>query len=119
MPPEAAKLYRMSIPQISRRSALAFLSAGLAAGFPQRSSAVTGLNLTEAQLAAGRRFVTSHATVDIHAHPGRFFLRGALQTDAVKILGAPAEAQVLTDMAAGGITAALFNCVADASLLGF
>ena len=104
---------------ISRRHALALLGAGLAAGVPARLSAATGLSLTEAQLQAGREFLTRHPSVDVHAHPGRFFLRDAVQTDAVKALGAPAEAQVLTDMAAGGITAALFNCVSDASLLGF
>jgi membrane dipeptidase len=105
----------MSTEAISRRNLLALLGAGLAAP----ALAAPALNLTEAQLKAGADLLVRHPSVDVHAHPGRFFLRDAVQTDAVKMLGAPAEAQVLADMAAGGITAALFNCVSDASLLGF
>jgi len=104
---------------ISRRAALAFLSAGLAAGVLGRARAATGLSLTEAQLQAGVAFLDRHPSVDIHAHPGRFFLRDIPRTDATERLGAPAEAQALSDMAAGKVTAALFNCVSDASLLGF
>jgi membrane dipeptidase len=104
---------------ISRRCALAFLSGGLAAGLAGRSFAATGLSLTEAQLQAGVAFLDRSPSVDVHAHPGRFFLRDVARTDASDRLGAPAEAQALTDMAAGKVTAALFNCVSDATLLGF
>ena len=104
---------------ISRRNALAFLSAGLAAGLPGRSFAATRLSLTEAQLQAGVEFLGRHPSVDVHAHPGRFFLRDIPPTDTSEKLGGPAEAQVLADMAAGKITAALFACVSDATLLGF
>jgi membrane dipeptidase len=105
----------MSTSMISRRNLLALIGAGIAAP----AFAATGLSLTEAQLQAGVQFLTRHPSVDVHAHPGRFFLRDIPRTDATERLGAPAEAQVLTDMAAGRITAALFNCVSDASLLGF
>jgi microsomal dipeptidase-like Zn-dependent dipeptidase len=104
---------------ISRRGALTFLSGGLAAGLAGQSFAATGLSLTEAQLQAGVAFLDRHPSVDVHSHPGRFFLRDVARTDASDRLGAPAEAQALTDMAAGKVTAALFNCVSDATLLGF
>jgi membrane dipeptidase len=100
---------------ISRRHLLALLGAGLAGP----AFAASGLNLTEAQLKAGVDLLARHPSVDVHAHPGRFFMRDAAPTEAAKIIGGPAEAQVLADMTAGGITAALFNCVSDASLLGF
>ena len=98
---------------------MALLSAGLAAGVAGRSRAAAGLSLTDAQLQAGVTFLDRHPSVDIHAHPGRFFLRDIPRTDTSDRLGAPAEAQALSDMAAGKVTAALFNCVSDASLLGF
>jgi membrane dipeptidase len=109
----------MNISPISRRRALAYLSVGLAAGVAGASRAATGLSLTEAQLQAGAAFLDRHPSVDIHAHPGRFFLRDIPRTDATERLGAPTEAQALSDMTAGKVTAALFNCVSDASLLGF
>jgi membrane dipeptidase len=109
----------MSTSLISRRNALVFLGAGFATGLAGRSSAAAGLSLTEAQLQAGVEFLGRHPSVDVHAHPGRFFLRDIPRTDASERLGAPAEAQVLADMAAGKVTAALFACVSDASLLGF
>lgn len=111
---------------ISRRHALTALASTLAASaLPARAEApakldTLGFALTEAQLGAGRALLAKHPSIDIHAHPGRFFLRGIKeQTAATKAFGAPFEAQVLDDMAAGQVTAALFNCVADTALLGF
>jgi len=116
---------------LSRRGLLGGLGAGLGAGLaagalPARAQRQifdpqgggTGLKLSEAQVAAGRAFVAKHASVDIHAHPGRFFLRGLAQQNATtRAMGEPFEAKALADMAAGHVTAALFNCVADAVLL--
>jgi membrane dipeptidase len=111
---------------ISRRGALAALGAGLATGawpataqqiFEPRGGA-NGLKLTAAQLAAGAAFLRRHPSVDIHAHPGRFFLRDLTRQNATtRAMGAPFEAKALAAMAAGQVTAALFNCVSDAVLL--
>jgi membrane dipeptidase len=109
---------------ISRRGALAALATGLAAG-PALAQQVfdakggdDGLRLTEAQKAAGAAFLSRHASVDIHAHPGRFFLRDLTRQNATtRAMGASFEAKALTDMSVGHVTAALFNCVSDAVLL--
>lgn len=108
----------------SRRGALAaILAAGAAPAWAQKQifdpqGGGTGLKLSEAQIAAGQAFVLKHASVDIHAHPGRFFLRDlARQNATTRAMGAPFEAKALTDMSVGHVTAALFNCVADAVLL--
>ncbi|HEX2816169.1 MAG TPA: membrane dipeptidase, partial [Phenylobacterium sp.] len=59
-----------------------------------------------------------HPSVDIHAHPGRFFLRDlARQNATTRAMGPSFEAKALTDMGVGHVTAALFNCVSDAVLL--
>jgi membrane dipeptidase len=109
---------------ISRRRALALFGGSLAAGpvaaqqiFDARGGD-NGLRLTEAQQAAGVAFLGRHPSVDVHAHPGRFFLRDlARQNAATRAMGAPFEAKALTDMGVGHVTAALFNCVSDAVLL--
>jgi membrane dipeptidase len=104
---------------------LAALAAGFAAGpalaqkqiFDAQGGGL-GLKLSEAQIAAGRAFLAKHPSVDIHAHPGRFFLRDFAGANATaKAMGPPFEATALKAMADGEVTAALFNCVADAALL--
>ena len=113
---------------ISRRHALTGLGSALVAATASRAGAQravfdpqgggTGLSLTEGQLAAGRAFLKRHPSVDIHAHPGRFFLRDLkAQTPTTKAFGEPFEAKALAAMAEGQITAGLFNCVADTLLL--
>jgi membrane dipeptidase len=109
---------------ISRRGALAGLGAGLAA-WPAAGQQIfdakggdNGLRLTEAQIKAGATFLDRHPSVDVHAHPGRFFLRDlGRQNATTRAMGAPFEAKALADMATGHVTAALFNCVSDAVLL--
>lgn len=111
---------------ISRRGALAALGGGLAASaWPAAAQQVfdphggdNGLRLTDAQIRAGATFLDRHPSVDVHAHPGRFFLRDLPRQNATtRAMGAPFEARALADMAAGHVTAVLFNCVADAVLL--
>jgi membrane dipeptidase len=109
---------------ISRRRALGAIGAGLAA-WPVAAQQVfdarggdNGLNLTEAQTRAGATFLDRHPSVDIHAHPGRFFLRDlGRQNATTRAMGPAFEAKALADMAAGHVAAALFNCVSDAVLL--
>ena len=48
--------------------------------------------------------------MDIHAHPGRFFLRDlARQNATTRAMGPSFEAKALTDMGVGHVTAALFE----------
>ena len=109
---------------ISRRGALGAIGAGLAA-WPAAAQQVfdarggdNGLKLTETQQRAGATFLDRHPSVDIHAHPGRFFLRNlGRQNATTRAMGPAFEAKALADMAAGHVTAALFNCVSDAVLL--
>jgi membrane dipeptidase len=117
-----------SAAMISRRHALTGLGSALLATAATRATAQgavfdpqgagTGLTLTEDQLAAGRALLRRHPSVDIHAHPGRFFLRDLkVQSPTTKAFGEPFEGRALAAMAKGGVTAALFNCVADTLLL--
>ena len=78
---------RMLSHRLTRRDALAqmLLAAGVVAigmrgAEAERAPASDrlsdlGMELSEAQRAAGAAFVERHATVDVHCHPGRFFLR--------------------------------------------
>ena len=114
---------------LSRREVMATLAATWGAGLAawpaaaqkaifDAQSAGTGLSLTEAQLDAGRALLAKHPSVDIHAHPGRFFLRDLTRQNATtRAMGAPFEARVLAAMGSGQVTAALFACVSDAVLL--
>ena len=111
---------------ISRRDVFATLGGALAAGaWPAAAQQIfdpkagdNGLKLTEAQRKAGATFLDNHPSVDVHAHPGRFFLRGLTRQNATtRAMGAPFEPKALADMAAGQVTAVLFNCVSDAVLL--
>ena len=77
-----------------------------------------GMDLSEPQRAAGTAFVQRHATVDVHCHPGRFFLSHlAYETPTTRALGEPFEEQVLADLGAGRVSAALFAGVSDMRLL--
>jgi membrane dipeptidase len=77
-----------------------------------------GMKLSEQQRAAGVSFLKRHASVDIHAHPGRFFLKGVLDpTPTTRAFGEPFEAAAIADLNAGNVSAALFSAVADMRLL--
>lgn len=78
-----------------------------------------GLRLTEAQMEAGRALLRRSPSVDLHAHPGRFFVAGA--SDATPLMarfGPPFAERVIADMRAGDVTAVLFAAVADTRLIG-
>lgn len=71
------------------------------------------------QLAAGRRLLDTYPSVDIHAHPGRFFVRGlAPNTVLARVIPPPEEERAASDLHAGKVSAALFSGVADMVLLG-
>lgn len=77
-----------------------------------------GMNLTEEQRADGVAFLKRYPSVDVHAHPGRFFLRGLPQdAPAIRTFGQPFEKQAIADLNAGNVSAALFAAVADMQVL--
>lgn len=119
----------MNNPAWTRRGLIrGALATGLAGLLPARGRTQTGalagaqapaMPLSDAQIAAGRALLRQHASVDLHAHPGRFFLAGA--TDATPLMagfGAPFPDKVITEMRAGDVTAVLFAAVADTRLIG-
>lgn len=77
-----------------------------------------GLRLTDAQRSDGVAFLRDHASVDVHAHPGLFFLCGArAPTPAMTAFGKPFEDRAIADIASGRVSAALFAGVSDMRLL--
>ena len=77
-----------------------------------------GMNLSAQQRAAGVAFLKRHTSVDIHSHPGRFFLKNAIDpTPTTRAFGEPFEAAAIADLNAGNVSAALFCAVADMRLL--
>jgi membrane dipeptidase len=79
-----------------------------------------GMTITPEQLDAGKRFLRRHASVDVHCHPGRFFLRDVEHpSPRIEAYGAPFEDKAIAEMEAGQLSAALFAGVSDMSLLEF
>jgi membrane dipeptidase len=77
-----------------------------------------GMELSAEQRAAGVAFLTRHASVDTHSHPGRFFLeRLTEQTPTTRAFGKAFEDQAITDLSVGNVSAALFCAVADMRLI--
>ncbi|MCC6170945.1 MAG: membrane dipeptidase, partial [Gammaproteobacteria bacterium] len=64
--------------------------------------------------AQARQLLARHAAVDIHAHPGRFFVKGSPPVDpSLAPLMNTVVPRTLAGMRAGGVAAAVFNTVAD------
>lgn len=77
-----------------------------------------GLPLTPEQVADGLAFLRLHPSVDIHAHPGLFFLAGVTDpTPTMAALGTPFVDRSAADLHAGRVSAVLFAGVADARLI--
>jgi membrane dipeptidase len=56
--------------------------------------------------------------IDVHAHPGRCFMRGLDENDAVrKALGGDDSVRAVADLVAGGVALASFSTVADLRVL--
>lgn len=79
----------------------------------------TRVAVGEAELASGRAFLARHPTVDIHAHPGRFFMAGARRNDFTDHYAPPFPQAAIADLRASGATASSFATVADNAVLGF
>jgi membrane dipeptidase len=107
---------------LSRRQFGIAAAAALAAGQGRAATPAPptaerlGMTLTRAHLAAGRDFVRAHPTVDVHSHPGRFFMRGA-STPLAKANGAPFPEAAIARMRDGGVGAVVFAAVADFPVL--
>ena len=100
--------------------ALRSKSEAQAARLFDSASSPLGMLLSEEQQAAGIAFLRRHATVDVHSHPGRFFLHGVTNpTPRLQAYGKPFDEKVTRDMRAGHLGAALFSGVADMQLLEF
>lgn len=77
-----------------------------------------GLALKDEQVADGIAFLREHPSVDVHAHPGLFFLRDAPDpTPGMRQFGQPFEAEAIAALADGRVSCALFAAVSDARLL--
>jgi membrane dipeptidase len=65
----------------------------------------------------GRRFLAVNPSIDIHAHPGRFFMRPDENTELLQLLGPVAPQEAIRDMVAGHVGGVVFALVADHCLL--
>jgi membrane dipeptidase len=119
---------------MKRRSALAQLAAaaGVAALAPRTANpqaatapigdaaplADLGMELSSEQRARGIEFLHRHVSVDIHSHPGRFFLKNLVrETPTTRAFGQPFEEQAVADLHFGQVSATLISAVADMALL--
>lgn len=97
-------------------SAAAFAAAPLAA--IAETASLSGLDLTESQIAAGLALLKTAPSVDMHAHPGRFFAEGySPLTPLMKMSGVVETDRVVGEMALGHVSAAVFNGVSDMAVL--
>src|SRR5690606_9539742 len=88
-------------------------------GFSAAANAAVAHHLTETQIEDGRAFLSRHPSVDIHAHPARFFMAGAGASAEFASRYAPMSlSQSIEDMQAGGVAAVMIATVADLPLLG-
>lgn len=113
--------------KISRRKVLigtaAILAAGGAVGWLtlRKKPVPIGFDVEPEQLASARKFLATTPAIDMHAHPGRTFVRGATglkgKMKLYKALGT-FEDKTVADMQAGGVGAASFSTVSDFQVLG-
>lgn len=102
----------------------AFATAGMPAwsATAQREAIVPtdtlGLTLTAEQVGDGVTFLREHPSVDMHAHPGLFFLRDAPDpTPGMISFGKPFETAAIAGLTRGNVSCALFAGVSDERLL--
>jgi membrane dipeptidase len=72
-------------------------------------------------LARAQKLLARHPAIDLHAHPGDTFVRGAkdLTPEVQAIVGPnPTEPRAVTDMKVGGMAGGSFAAVADLEILG-
>jgi len=107
--------------KVTRRAAIAGSVAAVAgaAWWLRGRKPPLGMELDPGMLARARALLASHPAVDVHSHPGRFFLTGAdPHSLLVRLMRDGFEAQRVADMRAANVTASLFAIVADLQVLG-
>lgn len=71
--------------------------------------------------AAGKAFIKKHISVDLHSHPGLFFVNLETPTEFEKMAlaksGGTFVPKTMTDMKEGGLTVCVMSTVADMALL--
>ena len=81
----------------------------------------SGVSTTNAAAPRAGRSKAAHRSapwVDVHAHPGRFFVRGLPEGEPITaLLGGETTEGAVEDLAAGGVTLACFATVADLRVL--
>jgi membrane dipeptidase len=82
---------------------------------PAHSSKVVALSAQ--QRAAGLEFLLRWPTIDIHSHPGRFFMEGAPATPFSRSLEPPFTGDALEDIRHSGVATVVFAAVSDHLLL--
>ncbi|HEY2057434.1 MAG TPA: membrane dipeptidase [Amycolatopsis sp.] len=71
------------------------------------------------EVALGRAFLRRHPTVDLHSHPGRFFMAGSPETAELATRFPPAEVgEAVLGITEHGPTAVAFATVGDYAVLG-
>lgn len=109
---------------LSRRQLIshsATLAVGGLAGWAlHRSNENNTIPLPEELILAGQDIITNSTVVDLHSHPGRFFLNGADTSSwKVKLLASGFEDDRILDMKSAHVTASMFAIVADIAVLDF
>ena len=113
--------------KISRRKVLIGTAAVIAAGGAigwlklRKKPVPIGFDIEPDALASARTFLAANPALDMHAHPGRTFVKDATglkgKMKLYKALGT-FEDKTVADMKAGGVGAASFSTVSDFCVLG-
>lgn len=95
---------------------------GCAAGGGAGEAASLGFEPDPDFVRQARALMRSHPVIDVHAHPGRTFVRGATGLSAALTAfsaGGVFERRAIADMRAGSVCGASFSLVADFQVLDF
>ncbi|QTD55838.1 dipeptidase [Parasphingorhabdus cellanae] len=85
----------------------------------QSEENVTPVSYQPKQLEAGEAFLAKYPTIDIHAHPGRFFMNNAPETPFTSRYAKLDITETMAEIRASSISAVFFSTVADLPVLGF
>jgi membrane dipeptidase len=99
------------------RSSIDERSSDLAALAISQTHVPRAIELTEKERAAGNEFLRRWPTVDIHSHPGRFFMEGAPVTPFAASLAPPFTDEAVEQIRCGGVGTVVFAAVSDHLLL--